>query len=311
MLLNKEKNFISAVIYVYNQEMFILPFLEQLNACLNERFEKYEVICVNDASTDRSVCEIKAFAAAHPECMVSLLHMSFYQGLELSMNAGVDLAIGDFVFEFDSPQISCPITLIQDIYFHSLKGFDIVSAVPKEQNHRCSSLFYAVFNRAAKTQHLLYTEAFRILSRRAINRVHSMSVMIPYRKAVYANCGLNMDALFFDGKQEMQRTERKIRRSQKETAVDALVMYTDLAYRCSMLFSMLMMAIVFGGGFYTVYIYFSGKPVAGWTTTMLFLAAGFLGLFGLMTIVIKYVSIILKLDFNRQKYMIESIEKIK
>ena len=33
--------------------------------------------------------------------MVNVVHMSFFQGLESAMNAGRDIAIGDFVFEFD------------------------------------------------------------------------------------------------------------------------------------------------------------------------------------------------------------------
>lgn len=57
MLLNKEKNFISAVVYVYNQETQIYRFLELVNETLRNSFEKYEIICVNDASTDGSIKE--------------------------------------------------------------------------------------------------------------------------------------------------------------------------------------------------------------------------------------------------------------
>ena len=63
-------------------------------------------------------------------------------------------------------------------------------------------------------------------------------------------------------------------------------------------------------GIYTVCIYIGGRPVVGWTTTMLFLSFAFLGLFVILTIIIKYMSLILKINFNKQKYIIESIEKI-
>ncbi len=33
---------------------------------------------------------------------ISVINMSYFHGLELSMNAGMDMAIGDFVFEFDN-----------------------------------------------------------------------------------------------------------------------------------------------------------------------------------------------------------------
>ena len=311
MCLNKEKNFVSAVVYICNHEHEITSFLKMLNACFKENFEKYEIICVDDGSSDNSIAAIRAHAAEYAEDMVSIVHMSYYQGLELAMNAGVDMSIGDFVFEFDSPVIDFPQIMIKDIYFHALTGYDIVTAAPKEQDHQAAALFYSIFNWASRTQSILRTECFRILSRRAINRVHSMSAVIPYRKAVYANCGLNTDVLFFDGKKTKLPLNKQMKYSQQETAINAFVLYSDLAWRCSVFVSMLMLGLVLGCGLYTIIIYCSGKPVAGWTTTMLFLSVCFTGIFILLTVLIKYVSLILKLNFSRQNYVIESIEKLK
>ena len=52
----------------------------------------------------------------------------------------------------------------------------------------------------------------------------------------------------------------------------------------SMIFSAFMALVAAGGGIYTVVIYLSGSPVAGWTTTMLLLSAGLSGLFFILTI---------------------------
>lgn len=312
MLLNKEKNFISTVIYVYNQEKNIYKFLQELNSKLKQNFEKYEIICVNDASTDKSVEEIKRFASEIKGSVVSVLNMSFFQGLEAAMYAGVDLSIGDFVYEFDSVSFAYPMQLIMDVYQRSLQGYDIVSAAPPSKEQKATSkLFYKIFNEASHTQYMLQTESFRILSRRGINRVHSISNRIPYRKAIYANCGLKVDTLVYENTESLQKNMDKVSfRKQKETAIDAIVLYTDIAYRVSTGFSMIMMILTVLIGLYTVGVYLIGRPVAGWTTTMLFLAFAFLGLFIILTIVVKYMSILLKLNFNKQKYILESIEKI-
>ena len=310
MLNNKEKNFISAVIYVYNQGNTIYNFLKNINEVLNENFEKYEIICVNDASTDNSVEEIKRYANHVHGNVISILNMSFYQGLELSMNAGVDLSIGDFVYEFDTPIQDYPSELIMDIYTHSLQGYDIVSAAPTKGRRTASRLFYKIFNKVSHTQYLLRTESFRILSRRGINRVHSISRTIPYRKAVYANCGLKTDTITYDNPNEKGTMDKNVSQMRKDTAVDAMILYTDIAYRFAIGFSFLLMIITCLIGIYTVCIYIAGKPVAGWTTTMLFLSFAFLGLFIILTIVIKYMSLVLKINFNKQKYIIESIEKL-
>jgi glycosyltransferase involved in cell wall biosynthesis len=311
MLINKEKNFISAIVYVRNQEHSVYNFLTAITEKLSENFEKYEIICVNDASTDNSVKEIIKYADNNSSKggVISILNMSFYQGLELSMNAGVDLSIGDFVYEFDSLVLSYPAELIIEVYMHSLQGYDIVSAAPSH-NKSMSRFFYTIFNKASRTQYLLRTESFRILSRRGINRVHSMSRTIPYRKAIYANCGLKTDVITYNNIGAPVIADKVVFRKQKETALDAMILYTDVAWRFSLVFSLIMMGITILTGIYTIGVYIGSRPVAGWTTTMLFLAFAFAGLFMVLAIAIKYMSLILKLNFNTQKYVIESINKL-
>ena len=101
-MINKEKNFISAVIYVHNAEKRIEKFLRTVLEVLEENFEHSEIICVNDNSQDNSVEVIKKVSQDATISSVSVLNMSYFHGLEMSMNAGMDLTIGDFVFEFDS-----------------------------------------------------------------------------------------------------------------------------------------------------------------------------------------------------------------
>ena len=43
---------------------------------------------------------------------------------------------------------------------------------------------------------------------------------------------------------------------------------------------------------------------------MFVLTVGFMGMFGVLTIVIKYLSLLVDLVFRHQKYLVESIEKI-
>ena len=51
---NKEKNFMSAVIYVHNDETVIDGFLQAVIGVLEDNFEHSEIICVNDFSQDDS-----------------------------------------------------------------------------------------------------------------------------------------------------------------------------------------------------------------------------------------------------------------
>lgn len=307
---NKEKNFISAVVYVHNNENDIKAFLEKIHGVLDENFLNFEIICVNDASSDRSADAIKAACQGFSGAPLAIINMGHFHGLELAMNAGVDLAIGDFVFEFDTITMDYDISLVMDIYHHSLSGYDIVGAAPKNQIAGSSKFFYRLFNRYFNGPGKLRTERFRILSRRAINRVHSISKTMPYRKAIYAGSGLAMSTLEYDNtvqKKQKSRDEHRIRQS---IAIDSLMLFTDVAFKFSITMAFLMIGFtVFMAGYALVY-YLMGNAIEGWTTTVLFIAFGFFGVFSILTIIIKYLSLILDLNFKKERYFIMSIEKI-
>lgn len=311
MINYKEKNFISAVIYVHNNEKQIEDFLKKINEKLKQNFEKYEIICVNDKSKDGSEKKIKKVSEEIKDTVISIINMSYYQGTELSMNAGVDLSIGDFVYEFDNVYIDYDMECIMDVYKKALQGYDIVSAESSNKKRFTSKIFYKLFNKNSNIMYELHTETFRILSRRAINRVKSMNKTIPYRKAVYANCGLKLDVMTYKAIKNINiKLEKETNSSRKEIAIDSIILFTNISYKFTITMAIIMMILTIITTIYTITVFLCGQPMAGWTTTMLLLSFAFLGIFSILTIMIKYLSIIIDLIFKKQKYLIESVEKI-
>ena len=306
----KESNFVSVVVYLRNSARRIERFLREINNIFDGNFSKYEVIFVDDSSADNGVEIIKSIAEDIEGPMISVLHMSYYQGIEQSMNAGVDLAIGDFVFEFDSTMLDFDPNLIIDVYRHSLTGYDVVSASPKGRIRGTSKLFYFVYNKFSKTAYPLKTESFKVLSRRAINRVQAMSSSIPYRKALYANSGLKQDTIYYTPMHDMESLEQNEVQMRKDVALDSIVLFTDVAYKATLGMSVAMMLITIFMAIYACAVFIGGKPVAGWTTTMLFLSVSFFGVFTILAIIIKYLTVLINLIFQRQNYVVESLEKI-
>ena len=305
--LEKEKNFVSAVVYLKDCEEQIDGFLTAMDRELDRHFEKYEIICVNDACRDGTVERVRAFGAA---CggVVSVINMSIPQGQELCMNAGVDLAIGDFVFECDTVSAGYPPEMFWEAYCKSLSGYDIVAVAPKKNRGRSSGFFYRVFNRFSKSPYRLQTEVMRVVSRRAINRVRAISPVSPYRKAAYASSGLRLAALSYDAGAGVNAADRDYR---ADLAIDSLILYTNAAYRISLLVAGLLLAFTVGVALYVLVIFFGGRhPVAGWTTMMLLTSGGFFGLFVILAVIIKYLSVLVDLVFKKQKYLVDSIEKI-
>jgi len=305
----KEKQFVSAVVYLYNIEHSVLEFVAHIDKAMANFFDKYEIICVNDASTDNTATLLKQYESIDTQATLSLINMSYHQGIELSMTAGVDLAIGDFIFEFDQTHYTFDIEEIYKLYSHALKGYDIVNATPDVKSPLTSTLFYKVFNRFARLNYALGTESFRLLSRRAINRIRGMSETSPYRKALYANCGLKMDTLTFHVTKTSQEASENTLKKRTQLAIDALILFTDVGYRFAITMTFIMMFITVIVALYAVVVYVFQNPVEGWTPTILFLSFAFFGVFGILAVVIKYLSIIVGLIFKKQKYVYESIQK--
>ena len=89
-----------------------------------------------------------------------------------------------------------------------------------------------------------------------------------------------------------------------------LLLFTGLGYRFSIGMTVAMILVTVLMFLYSLTVYLFGNPVEGWTTTILFFSFAFFGLFGLLTIVIKYLQILVDLVFKRKRYSFESLEKL-
>lgn len=311
--MGKEKNFVSCVVYLHNDEAVVQDFLREICGVMQDNFEKYEVVCVNDGCTDGTVEQIQAFLREWDGARsVSLINLSFYQGVETAMNAGSDLAVGDFLFEFDRCSPDFDPELIMQIYRRALEGYDVVAAAPKHGVPLTSKIFYALYNWSSHFRYRIRQERFRIVSRRAVNRVNQMNIYVPYRKVMYMNCGLKTDTIVYDNKEmERKNRNREERGSRSGLAVDTLVIFTDVLEKFSMMVSVLLfgfLLIMFG---WIVYSIFSTvRPVEGWLSLMALMSFGFFMLSVLLTLIFKYLSIILNMSFKRQRYVVEGVEKL-
>ena len=306
----KEKNFISAVLYMNSAASVDIldTFVSNLIGLLNENFAHFEIICVDDDTPEAYSDMIRQKAVSGSP--ITILHMSHYQGIEIAMNAGRDLAIGDFIIEFDECTWNFPDDMIMKVYERCLQDVDIVSCSDTAKKHLTSKLFYLIFNHFSDFKYDLHSDNFRILSRRSINRIQSLNRTVPYRKALYANSGLTMDTLSYTSDNSGYASGRKARKTRKALAVDSLLLFTNVGYKCSFSLSLLMVMIMILCAIYTIVIYINHIAIEGWTTTMLFLSFAFFGLFTILTIVIKYLSLLLNLSFKRNRYLYSSVEKL-
>lgn len=314
MVQNKEKNFVSCVVYLHNESNAVKDFLEKICQVMQENFEKYEVVCVNDGCVDDTLEKVRAFSRESSlQPVVSLVNLSYYQGVECAMNAGCDLAVGDFLFEFDSCRMDYDPALIMTVYRRALQGYDVVAAAPRYGVSFTSRLFYLVYNWGSRYKAKIRQERFRVVSRRAINRVNQMNTYVPYRKAMYMNSGLKTDTVVYDNRKEAAgRSRNSEERGNRNTlAADTIIIFTNVLEKLSLTVSVVLLGALVIMFIYLIWSIFSKvRPVEGWLSIMALMAFGFFMMSVMLTLILKYLSVLLNMGFKKQRYVIEGVEKL-
>lgn len=309
---SQEKQFVSVVTFLNDTTQRTEDFLNRAMGLVHQMFQHSELILVyhsNRNDLDQFLHEY--FHRNVPDYMVSLVRVDASQGAEAAMNAGRDLSIGDFVLEFDDQIVDYDISVLKEAMHLCLDGNDIVSAGSSETSRMSSRLFYSVFNHFSRSRNPIGSATFRLLTRRAINRIQSIGEFIPYRKAVYSNCGLQIYDLIYEPTVKEGRYAHSHPGERMSLAMDSFVYFTNFFERLAFAICIIFFAIAIGVIIYVIVSFFTDSDlVSGWVSLMGFLSLAFMGVFGLLTIVLKYLAVLVNLSFRRQGYLIEGVEKI-
>lgn len=88
---------VSIIIPVYNGSKYIN---RTLNSVLNQTFQDFEVICINDCSSDNSFDILQEFAQKDER--IKIINNEKNLGAALSRNVGIDIANGEYIYFLDA-----------------------------------------------------------------------------------------------------------------------------------------------------------------------------------------------------------------
>lgn len=115
---------ISVVLPVYNEEDNIRAQYEAITAALAHGRHSYEIVFVDDGSTDSSIPRLKEIAAADAKVKLVIFRRNF--GQTAAMSAGIDFAAGEIIVFMDSDLQNDP-TDIPLLIDKIDEGYDVVS----------------------------------------------------------------------------------------------------------------------------------------------------------------------------------------
>jgi glycosyltransferase involved in cell wall biosynthesis len=170
-----ELELLSVVAPVYNEDGTVGEFFTRVCAALDGL--PFELILVNDGSTDGSALVLDQIAAGDPR--VRVVHLSRNFGHQTALTAGLDHATGDAVVMLDA-DLQDPPELIPTMLDHWRAGCDVVYAVREhrdgESRFKLSTAhwFYRLFDKLAQVELQHNSGDFRLLDRRPLNALLAM-----------------------------------------------------------------------------------------------------------------------------------------
>lgn len=168
---------LSVVLPVFNEEATLPEFYHRLTQGMAGKPESYEIVWVNDGSTDRSYALLCDLAAQ--DNRVRVVNFSRNFGHQIAITAGLDYSQGQAVIVMDA-DLQDPPEVIPALIEKWQEGYDIVYAVRAERTGEgivkrgTAALFYRLLRSLAKIDIPSDAGDFRLMSRRAVNALQSL-----------------------------------------------------------------------------------------------------------------------------------------
>jgi len=227
---------ISVVVPIYNEEELIIQFHEAVADAMEKTRTQWEVVYVNDGSTDSSLELLKGLQCMDSHVVVVELsrnwgHMgAISAGLQIAHGAAVILMDGDFQ---DPPEI---LPKLVDAW---REGGEVVVAVRRSRQERRKvlaklfPLFYRVMGTLSDYPIPLNAGIFSLMSRKVVNSVNQMGERNRYLPGLRAWVGYRNKVVFYDRQDRLAGDGKLSFLSRIKYAMDAITSFSYKPLRLS------------------------------------------------------------------------------
>jgi dolichol-phosphate mannosyltransferase len=301
---------VSVVIPVYNEEENIPILYNRLSVVLSKNEPEYEIIFIDDGSTDRSVDVLADISTK--DHRVSVIELARNFGHQIAISAGLDFVRGDAVIIMDA-DLQDPPEVLPQFISKLREGFDVVYAIRERRKEnwmkRASyAFFYRLLRKIASVEIPLDAGDFCIMDRRVVDELKKMPERNRFVRGIRSWVGLNQVGLAYErDARNAGKTKYNFTRL-LYLALDGLISFSYLPLRIISIlgFAVSGISILFAVG-YTIQKFTIGLSPPGFATTVV--AILFLAGIQLVTIGVigEYVGRIFEEVKQRPLYIVKRI----
>jgi len=184
---------LSIIVCVFNEALVLRQFFARLLPVVEALAQDdYELICIDDGSTDDSLSLLIQMTKTNPKLRVIELSRNF--GKEAALTAGIEYAAGQAVIPIDA-DLQDPPELICDMFAEWKKGADVVLARRSNRDsdsllkRQSSQWFYRLYNKLSNTHLPDNVGDFRLMDRMVVDAVRALPERQRFMKGIFAWVG--------------------------------------------------------------------------------------------------------------------------
>lgn len=298
---NKIPNYVSSIVYIDSQtNKDNLNNIIKIDDFISEKFQYSQIILVNNNLNGDLIEKVNVIAKKLTS-NVKIVHLNTLHKKELAQKAGIDICIGDFVYEFDTLDLDYDLNYITQLYDIATKNNHNLVSLQREKTSFFKKFFYRVLEKETNVSNL-GTEPLRLVSRRMLNEVHSVNYV--NRKVLYRATGLAHSEVKYSSKNKSNTSDKWV--LLLETLFSHSNFLTKILFKLTALFFIATLISLI----YVIYnMIFNTKLDHGWTSLMIVLLGSTSAIMLMLTFISKYLSILFQ-ETNPNNYKISELEII-
>lgn len=303
--------YLSVVLPCYNESQVIRETHRRLTAVCKTLDQSYEIVVVNDGSTDGTWAELMRLT--QEDRRVVAVNLSRNHGHQLALSAGLHFARGQRVLIMDA-DLQDPPELLPEMLRKMDQGLDVVYAQRRSRpgdsgmKRLFCAVFYRLLDKLAEARIPLDTGDFRLISRRVCDLLVAMPERHRFIRGMVSWLGYRQEPVFYDRDARFAGETKYPLRKLIRLAVDGIISSSLKPLAFATVIGSISASI---GLLMLVYVLYSwlfvGKTPQGWAS--LLITVVFMGGLQLMVLGVmgEYLGRIHEQMRGRPMFLVESV----
>ncbi len=266
---------LSIIVPAFNEADGIAYFLADLKAVLGSLPSQYEVLIVNDGSTDETSNEIAKFN--WPQ--VREIQLITNSGHMAALEAGLIASTGELVITMDADSQHPPRLILEMLNIQKSTGADVVNAIRirgKENaflRRQLSGIFYKLLSKITQVKIEQDAGDFRLMSRRVVDTLVSLPETTKVFRFLVSSLGFHSEPMYFTAPQRLHGESKYKISHLLQLAVGSIIGFSTAPLSAIFISGLF---IFFSAIIYIAFLIVNmnvGQVVPGWTSVMVALIA--------------------------------------